>query len=83
MGEFLLCFLRGLRIDDLISHTKRPLYVCDLVSLFVSPIEPRDRQPHEDYEYDETPQEKKLRLAKLYLDQLKEQGERLLSKRHD
>ncbi|XP_037346361.1 U3 small nucleolar RNA-interacting protein 2 isoform X2 [Pungitius pungitius] len=39
------------------------------------PIDPRDRQSDEDSEYDETPQEKKLRLAKLYLDQLKEQDD--------
>ncbi|KAL6112018.1 rrp9 [Pungitius sinensis] len=39
------------------------------------PIDPRDRQSDEDCEYDETPQEKKLRLAKLYLDQLKEQDD--------
>lgn len=43
---------------------------------------PRKRQSHEEAEYAETPQEKKLRLAKLYLDQLKEEGELVLSIRH-
>ncbi|AWP02688.1 U3 small nucleolar RNA-interacting protein 2 isoform 4 [Scophthalmus maximus] len=37
-----------------------------------SPVVPRKRQPVEDIDYAETPQEKKLRLAKLYLEQLKE-----------
>ncbi|XP_075966921.1 U3 small nucleolar RNA-interacting protein 2 isoform X1 [Anarhichas minor] len=39
------------------------------------PVVPRKRQSNEDYDYDETPQEKKLRLAKLYLEQLKEEEE--------
>lgn len=34
----------------------------------------RKRQSQEERDYGETPQEKKLRLAKLYLDQLKEEG---------
>ncbi|XP_077430355.1 U3 small nucleolar RNA-interacting protein 2 [Vanacampus margaritifer] len=40
-----------------------------------SPIVPKKRQAQEEQDYDETPQEKKLRLAKLYLNQLKEQEE--------
>ncbi|KAG8007743.1 U3 small nucleolar RNA-interacting protein 2 [Nibea albiflora] len=36
----------------------------------------RKRQSNEEHEYEETPQEKKLRLAKLYLDQLKEEEEK-------
>lgn len=48
-----------------------PLVVC-----FVhSNVEPKKRRPVEEQEYEETPQEKKLRLAKLYIDQLKEEGE--------
>lgn len=43
--------------------------------LFRSPEAPRKRQSQEERDYGETPQEKKLRLAKLYLDQLKEEGE--------
>uniref|UniRef100_A0A665TIU2 U3 small nucleolar RNA-interacting protein 2 n=1 Tax=Echeneis naucrates TaxID=173247 RepID=A0A665TIU2_ECHNA len=39
------------------------------------PTVPKKRQANEENEYDETPQEKKLRLAKLYLEQLKEEGE--------
>lgn len=39
-----------------------------------SNVEPRKRHPVEEQEYEETPQEKKLRLAKLYIDQLKEEG---------
>uniref|UniRef100_A0A3Q4BJN7 U3 small nucleolar RNA-interacting protein 2 n=1 Tax=Mola mola TaxID=94237 RepID=A0A3Q4BJN7_MOLML len=34
------------------------------------------RQSNKEHEYEETPQEKKLRLAKLYLDQLKEDEEK-------
>lgn len=34
----------------------------------------RRKQDDEDYEIDETPQDKKLRLAKLYLEQLREEG---------
>ncbi|XP_008317944.1 U3 small nucleolar RNA-interacting protein 2 isoform X2 [Cynoglossus semilaevis] len=37
-----------------------------------SPTVPRKIQKKAEYEYTETPQEKKLRLAKLYLEQLKE-----------
>ncbi|XP_061689094.1 U3 small nucleolar RNA-interacting protein 2 isoform X2 [Syngnathoides biaculeatus] len=40
-----------------------------------SPIVPKKRQVKEKDDYDETPQEKKLRLAKLYLNQLKEEEE--------
>ncbi|XP_034725083.1 U3 small nucleolar RNA-interacting protein 2 isoform X1 [Etheostoma cragini] len=40
-----------------------------------SPVVPRKRQSNEEVDYEETPQEKKLRLAKLYLDQLKEEEE--------
>lgn len=40
-----------------------------------SNVEPKKRRPIEEQEYEETPQEKKLRLAKLYIDQLKEEGE--------
>lgn len=43
-------------------------------SLLCSHVEPKKRQSNEEYEYEETPQEKKLRLAKLYLEQLKEEG---------
>lgn len=42
---------------------------------FYSNVEPKKRRPIEEQEYEETPQEKKLRLAKLYIDQLKEEGE--------
>lgn len=35
---------------------------------------PKRKISKEEPEYDETPQEKKLRLAKLYLEQLKEEG---------
>ncbi|XP_038128914.1 U3 small nucleolar RNA-interacting protein 2 isoform X1 [Cyprinodon tularosa] len=41
-----------------------------------SPALPKKRQAKEEIEFEETPQEKKLRLAKLYLDQLKEEEER-------
>ncbi|XP_038553015.1 U3 small nucleolar RNA-interacting protein 2 isoform X2 [Micropterus salmoides] len=41
-----------------------------------SPVVPKKRQPIEENEFDETPQEKKLRLAKIYLDQLKEEEEK-------
>ncbi|XP_072238116.1 U3 small nucleolar RNA-interacting protein 2 isoform X1 [Leuresthes tenuis] len=39
------------------------------------PVVSKKRQTSEENEYDETPQEKKLRLAKLYLEQLKEEEE--------
>lgn len=42
--------------------------------LLHSPVVAKKRQAKEEHDYDETPQEKKLRLAKLYLNQLKEQG---------
>lgn len=42
--------------------------------VFLSPTVPRKIQKKAEYEYTETPQEKKLRLAKLYLEQLKEAG---------
>ncbi|KAA8593377.1 hypothetical protein FQN60_009493 [Etheostoma spectabile] len=47
-----------------------------------SPVVPRKRQSNEEVDYEETPQEKKLRLAKLYLEQLKEEGklQRLIAK---
>ncbi|XP_061905103.1 U3 small nucleolar RNA-interacting protein 2 isoform X1 [Entelurus aequoreus] len=38
-----------------------------------SPVVGKKRQSKEEPEYDETPQEKKLRLAKLYLNQLKDE----------
>uniref|UniRef100_A0A8C4ID19 U3 small nucleolar RNA-interacting protein 2 n=1 Tax=Dicentrarchus labrax TaxID=13489 RepID=A0A8C4ID19_DICLA len=41
-----------------------------------SPVVPKKRQSKEENEYEETPQEKKLRLAKVYLDQLKEEEEK-------
>ncbi|KAK7916559.1 hypothetical protein WMY93_012320 [Mugilogobius chulae] len=37
---------------------------------------PKRKQAREEFEYDETPQEKKLRLAKKYLEQLKEEEEK-------
>uniref|UniRef100_A0A8C9YXX7 U3 small nucleolar RNA-interacting protein 2 n=1 Tax=Sander lucioperca TaxID=283035 RepID=A0A8C9YXX7_SANLU len=40
-----------------------------------SPVVPRKRHSKEEIDYEETPQEKKLRLAKLYLEQLKEEEE--------
>lgn len=52
-------------------------YLCKckcVVRFCLSPIVPRKRQSKEQVEYEETPQEKKLRLAKLYLEQLKEEG---------
>lgn len=42
--------------------------------LLYSPTLSKKRQPSDVNEYEETPQEKKLRLAKLYLDQLKDEG---------
>lgn len=47
-----------------------------------SRVEPKRRQSNQETEYDETPQEKKLRLAKLYLDQLKEEGKLVLPLQH-
>lgn len=44
------------------------------VSFFYSAVPNRKQQENEDDEIEETPQEKKLRLAKLYLDQLREEG---------
>lgn len=41
---------------------------------FCSPAVTKRRQAKEEINYEETPQEKKLRLAKLYLEQLKEEG---------
>lgn len=44
------------------------------MSFFCS-ADPNRKQPeNEDDEIEETPQEKKLRLAKLYLEQLREEG---------
>ncbi|XP_061583280.1 U3 small nucleolar RNA-interacting protein 2 isoform X2 [Cololabis saira] len=40
-----------------------------------SPVVSKKRQVHAENDFDETPQDKKLRLAKLYLDQLKEEEE--------
>uniref|UniRef100_A0A8C7XUE6 Ribosomal RNA processing 9, U3 small nucleolar RNA binding protein n=1 Tax=Oryzias sinensis TaxID=183150 RepID=A0A8C7XUE6_9TELE len=42
----------------------------------------KKRQPKEDGRYDETPQEKKLRLAKLYLEQLREEEEKKAEDEH-
>lgn len=42
--------------------------------IYFSPPVSKKRQPKQDVGYDETPQEKKLRLAKLYLEQLKDEG---------
>lgn len=50
--------------------------------LLHSPVVTKKRQSNEENDYAETPQEKKLRLAKLYLDQLKEEGKHLSSTRH-
>ncbi|KAK2915146.1 U3 small nucleolar RNA-interacting protein 2 isoform X2 [Channa argus] len=41
-----------------------------------SPVASKKRHSNEENEYEETPQEKKLRLAKLYLEQLKEEEEK-------
>ncbi|KAM3620902.1 uncharacterized protein V6R79_003517 [Siganus canaliculatus] len=41
-----------------------------------SPVVPKKKQSTEEDQYEETPQEKKLRLAKLYLDQLKDEEEK-------
>ncbi|XP_017263609.1 U3 small nucleolar RNA-interacting protein 2 isoform X1 [Kryptolebias marmoratus] len=41
-----------------------------------SPAVSKKRQANQEIEYEETPQEKKLRLAKLYLEQLKEEEEK-------
>uniref|UniRef100_A0AAQ5ZEX7 U3 small nucleolar RNA-interacting protein 2 n=1 Tax=Amphiprion ocellaris TaxID=80972 RepID=A0AAQ5ZEX7_AMPOC len=41
-----------------------------------SPAVPKKRQSNEEHVYEETPQEKKLRLAKLYLEQLKDEEEK-------
>lgn len=51
---------------------------CHDVCFLYSHVEPKKRRPIKDQEYEETPQEKKLRLAKLYIDQLKEQGKFVL-----
>lgn len=42
--------------------------------LLRSPVASKKRQSNEEHEFEETPQEKKLRLAKLYLEQLKKEG---------
>lgn len=54
---------------------------CDLCFLLYRHIVPKKRQSQEEHEYEETPQEKKLRLAKVYLDQLKEEGKSVLYNR--
>lgn len=48
------------------------------VCFLYSNVEPKKRHPIEEQEYEETPQEKKLRLAKLYIDQLKDEGKFVL-----
>lgn len=48
------------------------------VCFLYSNVEPKKRHPIEVQDYEETPQEKKLRLAKLYIDQLKEEGKFVL-----
>lgn len=48
------------------------------VYFLYSNVEPKKRHPIQEQEYEETPQEKKLRLAKLYIDQLKEEGKFVL-----
>lgn len=48
---------------------------CVFILFFLcSPNMSKKRQAKEEIEFEETPQEKKLRLAKLYLEQLKEEG---------
>lgn len=54
------------------------MYISHNICFFYSNVEPKKRHPIEEQENEETPQEKKLRLAKLYIDQLKEEGEFLL-----
>ena len=54
------------------------MFISHDVCFWYSNVEPRKRQPVVQQGYDETPQEKKLRLAKLYIDQLKEEGEFVL-----
>lgn len=49
----------------------------DVLFLY-SNVEPKKRRAIDVQDYEETPQEKKLRLAKLYIDQLKEEGEFVL-----
>lgn len=55
------------------------LICCDLCFAVHSHVGSKKRQSNEENEYEETPQEKKLRLAKLYLEQLKEEGKLVLS----
>lgn len=54
------------------------MYIRHDVYFLYSNVEPKKRHPIQEQEYEETPQEKKLRLAKLYIDQLKEEGKFVL-----
>lgn len=56
------------------SYPIKCTFVVICVLLLYSHVGPKKRQSNEEHMYEETPQEKKLRLAKLYLDQLKEEG---------
>lgn len=49
------------------------LFLLNVSCVFNSPANRRPGE-NENIEIDETPQEKKLRLAKLYLDQLRDEG---------
>lgn len=60
------------------GSTIHVMYISHNICFFYSNVEPKKRHPIEEQENEETPQEKKLRLAKLYIDQLKEEGEFLL-----
>uniref|UniRef100_A0A672IAH6 U3 small nucleolar RNA-interacting protein 2 n=1 Tax=Salarias fasciatus TaxID=181472 RepID=A0A672IAH6_SALFA len=46
----------------------------EILVLFFSSTVPKKKKSKEEIQYEETPQEKKLRLAKLYLEQLKHEG---------
>lgn len=48
------------------------------VCFLFSNVEAKKGHPIEEQDYEETPQEKKLRLAKLYIEQLKEEGKFVL-----
>lgn len=73
--------IKGMCIDGwfMVSTVKhRSNSTVCLCLLLHSPVVGKKRQSNEEPEYEETPQEKKLRLAKLYLDQLKEEGKLVL-----
>lgn len=65
----LLCWMNAdVMLIFLKNQIKSPM------SFLCSADPSRKQQENEDDEIEETPQEKKLRLAKLYLEQLREEG---------